>query len=561
MGSGASAAEKYKGKTVDELKDALQKADPADRARWAAAHVEAISAEKVTCNRAKTTENEANIHLLHLTVMENKQAVYKERSMIDGNRALIMKNYASAFAGNRQMANINTDDIYKNRMAILDALKPEGEVQENFRCSSYNEASIEYINHRCLLNNRVAKVNVMMSAINDKLIDVNSDIMKGNEEVVAFNGAQIETNTKLLDAGILDEKCTPDANEARANTNKANIDKILERNNKYNAEAENRVKLIEENTKNIIENAKEIDGRRKKIEENSAGIRENGKKVVELLKAQSIANEVVAVVKGMDDADKANLAAALDAPAPPTAEAVKLNQKQIAENEAKLHQLHLDVMTNKEKLYGVRSLVEQNRAKILENYSAAFVANRQIANQNTDDIFKNRTAVFDLLTVDTPSKENFSRSKYNESNIQYLEHRSLLNNRVAKVNQKMAGLGTELIAVNTAIMQSNEEIVNFNAAAIAANKVLLEGTVMKDATPESNAVRIKTNTEKIDLIASKVGKYDTSCDDMLKKAIENRDTKISANSKIIRERRQKIKENRKLILENGAKIAEKIRGA
>jgi hypothetical protein len=317
---------------------------------------------------------------------------------------------------------------------------------------------------------------------------------------------------------------------------------------------------LKKTQKNIIENAKQIDERRKKIEENSAGIRENGKKVVELLKAQSIATGEVAVVKGLDDADKASLAAALDTPAPPTAEAVKLNQKQIAENEARLHQLHLDVMTNKEKLYGVRSLIDQNRGKILENYSAAFVANRQVANQNTDDIFKNRTAIFDLLEIDTPSKENFSHSKFNESNIQYLEHRSLLNNRVAKVNQKMAGINTEMIAVNTAIMNSNEEIVNFNAAAIAKNKELLEGIVMKDTTPESNAVRIKANTEKIDLIASKVGKYDTSCEDMMKKALDNRDNKISANSKIIRERRQKIKDNRKLILENGAKIAEKIKG-
>merc|ERR1712072_232469 len=125
--------------------------------------------------------------------------VYEARSMIEENRSNIFKNYSGCFVGNRQMANQNTDDIYKNRSAILDALKVEGAVQENFRNSKYNEASIEYIQNRCLLNNRVAKVNVLMSEANSKLIELNNEIMKSNEEIVTFNSAQIETNSKLLE--------------------------------------------------------------------------------------------------------------------------------------------------------------------------------------------------------------------------------------------------------------------------------------------------------------------------------------------------------------------------
>ena len=57
----------------------------------------------------------------------------------------------------------NTDAIMKNRFAILDALKVEGPVQENFRNSKYNEAAIEYLENRSLMNNRVAKTNEKMS--------------------------------------------------------------------------------------------------------------------------------------------------------------------------------------------------------------------------------------------------------------------------------------------------------------------------------------------------------------------------------------------------------------
>jgi preprotein translocase subunit SecA len=93
-------------------------------------------------------------------------------------------------------------------MAILKAMKIEGPVQENFLNSKKNEAKIEYLENRSLLNNRVAKVNEKMSEINKQLIEVNDVILKSNEEIVAFNSAQIETNTKLLE-GIKEEKATP----------------------------------------------------------------------------------------------------------------------------------------------------------------------------------------------------------------------------------------------------------------------------------------------------------------------------------------------------------------
>merc|ERR1712216_980222 len=162
-----------------------------------------------------------------------------------------------------------------------------------------------------------------------------------------------------------------------------------------------------------------------------AKLTENGKKVADLLRNHCGpgADEVDAI-KALSDDDKKAIAEALAAPAPEGPDVVKANRKQIAENEATLHKLYLDVMTNKEKLYGVRALIEENRARILENYSAAFIGNRQIANQNTDDIFKNRSAILDTLQVEGQSKENFRNSKYNEANVDYLENRSKLNNRV-----------------------------------------------------------------------------------------------------------------------------------
>merc|ERR1712183_931414 len=220
---------------------------------------------------------------------------------------------------------------------------------------------------------------------------------------------------------------------------------------------------------------------------------------------------------------------------------------------------HLDVMTNKEKLYAVRSLIIENRDLALKNYTGAFMCNRQCANQNTDDIFKNRRSILNTLKAEAPNELNYINSKHNESNIDYYENRSLLNNRVAKANKTMSEINTDLIAINNQIMKGNEEIVAFNAAAIETNKKLLEAGVLPEkCTPEANAARIKANQDQIAMIQSKVGKYDTSVDDQLAKALENR-KKINEQAEDIRNRRHAIKENRKNIKKNGATVAERIK--
>merc|ERR1712232_100397 len=296
-------------------------------------------------------------------------------------------------------------------------------------------------------------------------------------------------------------------------------------------------------------------------EANRANIIENGKKVADLLRAHcGPAAEEVSAIRGLSDDDKAAIAAALDCPPLPPKDEVTANKKAIAENEAELHSEYLEVMTNKEKLYDLRAFIEDNRAKILANYAEAFVGNRQVANQNTDDIFKNRSALLDSMAIEGQSKENYRNSKYNEANVDYLENRSLLNNRVAKANKKMSEINADLIAINAKILETNEEIVKFNASAIETNVKLLDGIQLDKATPEANAERIKANKAGIEMIKSKAGKYDSTVEEMMAKAIENR-ALIDANREEIRERRKAIKENRKKIIANGEKIADRIRGA
>ena len=56
--------------------------------------------------------------------------------------------------------------------------------------------------------------------------------------------------------------------------------------------------------------------------------------------------------------------------------------KAIAENEATIHELNLAVMTNKQGIFEARSMMEENRANVLQNYQAAMTGNRQQIGQN-----------------------------------------------------------------------------------------------------------------------------------------------------------------------------------
>jgi len=559
MGAGASAADGAKGKDAAAIKTGVEGLSADDKAILRAALEASAGDTSIATNLKDITENEAQLHDLHIAVMSNKQWVYEARSMIESNRANIAKNYSEAFVGNRQMANYNTDDIFKNRIAILKGLKVEGAVQENFRNSKANEASIEFLEHRSLLNNRVAKVNEKMSEVNEDLILINNDIMKQNEDVVAFNASQIETNTRLLD-GLQPEKATPEANATRISKNKQTIADLKERQDKYNANKDASLAVIKENRKSLEANAEIIKQRRKEILANREVIVANGAKVAALLKGRvDTVEELTAKLAGLSDEEKASMKEALSAGGD-SSEASATNRKNIGENASKLHEVHLNVMTNKEKLYAIRAIIEENRALILKNYVGAFIGNRQMINSSTDDIFKNRAAILDVMKVEGQVQENFRASKQNEANVDFLDLRAFLNNRVAKVNGKMAAANTKLIEINTMVLASNEEIVKFNSQQIETNSKLLEGILPIKATAEANATRIAENDKRIQVIVDRCTKYEEKLVSMMSKVFENR-VKAETNAKAVDDRRDQIIENRVKIHANGQTVVERIKAA
>jgi len=230
-------------------------------------------------NKTKIQKNRRAIFEVEAAVTSKRAKAYASRSIVEENRAGILKNYTAAFMGNRQLANQNTDDVFRNRKAILATLETDNDVEANYRESLINEANLDFLEHRSNLNSAVLSVNEKMVLVNEMLIDINSTIMKANESIVKFNDGQIAQNSKILDGGLASKKATPAKNAERIKKNAARAKSI-----KANAVANSKkmdamTKAMQANRVKIEKNAAEIMKRREGILKNAANIAKNQARV------------------------------------------------------------------------------------------------------------------------------------------------------------------------------------------------------------------------------------------------------------------------------------------
>ena len=84
-------------------------------------------------NKTKIQSNRRQIFELETKINSNKALVYATRATVEQNYTSIMRNYSAAFLGNHNLTTQNTDNIFRNRVAILTNMEVEGEIEINFR--------------------------------------------------------------------------------------------------------------------------------------------------------------------------------------------------------------------------------------------------------------------------------------------------------------------------------------------------------------------------------------------------------------------------------------------
>ena len=138
-------------------------------------------------NKLKIQANRREIFELESLVNANRSLVYSTRAAIEQNYTSIMRNYSSAFLGNHQITTQNTDNIFRNRLTILNNMEVDGDVEENFRESMTNSAKLDFLEMQASVNKLVLEINNRMTEVNSMLIETNKMIMSANEKSVKFN--------------------------------------------------------------------------------------------------------------------------------------------------------------------------------------------------------------------------------------------------------------------------------------------------------------------------------------------------------------------------------------
>ena len=208
------------------------------------------------------------------------------------------------------------------------------------------------------------------------------------------------------------------------------------------------------------------------------------------------------------------------------------------------------VTDNKAALYQSRAIIEENRMMILSNYTANFMGNRQLINQNTDDVFSASETMLDALDPQTES-ESVAVEIFNQrASLDFLSHRSSLTSSVIQISEQMAEVNARLISINREIMETNNSIIAFNKKQIERNKGYSnDESVLQAATDEMNERLIDENNQKIEEINISATHNSEEIANLLHSSMENRSRLIS-NKDEISAARNSILENRELILKS-----------
>lgn len=118
-------------------------------------------------------------------VYYNVALVSVSRGRSDENIVEAMKLYSTASNSNRELIMRMTDDVYRNRMAIVDALQPATPEQTVFKTSMANRSRIENLDHR-------SKINRKLIEANDKMLEAFRLIKEATESFADISDEMIE---------------------------------------------------------------------------------------------------------------------------------------------------------------------------------------------------------------------------------------------------------------------------------------------------------------------------------------------------------------------------------
>ena len=160
-----------------------------------------------------------------------------------------------------------------------------------------------------------------------------------------------------------------------------------------------------------------------------------------------------------------------------------------------------NILWSRAKTSSAVSKVEQNRFNSLSNFSAEIFQNRQLINQTTDDIFRDRYNAMKSVKFDDPQAQTYKDLLEAQSRVDVLEHRHKLNQSMLDVAKMMQSINRQLIEVNETLQETNLNLNSFNTKNLEKNNEYLEllKSPLKVTNEEIEAIKVRNRDRLINL--------------------------------------------------------------
>lgn len=221
----------------------------------------------------------------------------------------------------------------------------------------------------------------------------------------------------------------------------------------------------------------------------------------------------------------------------------------IAEQTKRAFDVEAYVQFNVAQTQVARSIVEENVTDAMQSWAINAGGNREMIMRTTDDVYRNRLMMLNLLRPSSPVEAAFQESMINKTKLDYLQHRNIMNRRMIEIAQNMAAAIKDIGAASEKFYHANEEMAAFINDTADENAQWFDGELvqmMRDSTPVTNEQRIQQTMEVSQLLATdaqtgrarikEVAEFATGLGDSLQGLQENgnelRDEVISIREKI-----------------------------
>jgi hypothetical protein len=168
-------------------------------------------------------------------------------------------------------------------------------------------------------------------------------------------------------------------------------------------------------------------------------------------------------------------------------------KNKILKNKRAIFDTEAVVQFNVAQIQVARSVIEENITDAQQSYLINAAGNRELIMRTTDDVFRNRLMMIELLQPTNNDQEAFQLSMANRVKVEYLEHRSKMNRKMVAINQKMADAIKALGDVTQTFYELNEEMVNYIDEIADSNGQWLDGELaqmMESSSGHGNEGRV-----------------------------------------------------------------------